>query len=273
MRKIGIIAGTGMYDPLEQLAQKGMEEKIIITPFGPTKCKVGKIFGNFVVIITRHGIGHSVPPHMINYRANIWALKDLGVEEIFATTAVGSCNPSMKPGHFVVCNQILDFTKNRVDSFFDGQGGLVAHVDFTNPYCSVLREKVMHCLKKLDFEFHATGCYVCTEGPRFETAAEVRMFAQLGGDVIGMTNMPEALLAREAEICYVNCSTVVNMGAGIQKEPLSHIQILNATKDNYKKMGEIITEYVRFKGKTKSTCNCHNALKEFGGFNKNLFVL
>ena len=145
MRKIAIIGGTGVYSP-EALA--GFEEKVIATPYGDALCKIGTLHGNQVVFITRHGVGHSVPPHKVNYRANIWALKSLGTEEIFATTAVGSLNKEMKAGHFVVCDQAIDFTKSRVNTFYDTPERGVAHVDFTNPYCQRLRAKVIKCLEK-----------------------------------------------------------------------------------------------------------------------------
>ena len=214
MRKIAIIGGTGVYSP-DALA--GFEEKVIATPYGDALCKIGTLHGNQVVFITRHGVGHSVPPHKVNYRANIWALKSLGTEEIFATTAVGSLNREMKAGHFVVCDQAIDFTKSRVNTFYDTP-------------CPRLRAKVIKCLEKTAIPFHKTGCYVCTEGPRFETAAEIKMFAMLGGDLVGMTNLPESVLAREAEMCYTNCSIVTNMAAGISPTPLSHSEVVATAK-------------------------------------------
>lgn len=269
MRKIAIIGGTGVQDPH---SLKNFETKIIQTPFGPTQCYVGEKYGNQVAFIARHGIGHTVPPHKINYRANIWALKSLGTEEIFATTAVGSLNVSMKPGHFIVCNQLLDFTKNRITTFYNGETRLVAHVDFTNPYCSRLREKVITCLKRLDLQFHSTGCYVCTEGPRFETAAEVRMFSMLGGDLVGMTNMPESFLAREAEMCYVNCSIVTNPAAGLSATSLSHAEVIDVVETSSKHMADLIDMFIAYNDKVTNTCNCAHSMAEFGGFKLNGFV-
>ena len=145
MRKIAIIGGTGIYSP-ETL--QCFEEKVIQTPYGAALCNIGTMCGNQVIFITRHGVGHKTAPHKVNYRANIWALKSLGTEEIFATTAVGSLNPDMEPGHFVVCDQVLDFTKSRINTFYDNPERGVAHVDFTNPYCPRLRDKVINCLYK-----------------------------------------------------------------------------------------------------------------------------
>lgn len=263
MRKIAIIGGTGIYNPE---ALSSLEELVINTPYGTAACKVGISAGNQVAFITRHGAGHKTAPHKINYRANIWALKSIGTEEIFATTAVGSLNSEMTAGHFVVCDNILDFTKNRINTFFDTPEKGVAHADFTMPYCQVLREKVIRCLKNTDIPFHDGGVYVCTEGPRFETAAEIKMFAMLGGDVVGMTNMPEAILAREAEMCYVNCSIVTNMAAGISKTPLSHSEVTDAMGMSIKNMNKVISEFVSFNGSVDSTCRCRNCMAEFGGF-------
>ena len=263
MRKIAVIGGTGVGDPK---TLKSFKKMIVQTPYGPTEVNMGKINGNQVIFIARHGVGHSVPPHKVNYRANIWALKSLGTEEIFATTAVGSLNPKMKAGHFVVCDQVLDFTKSRVNTFFYGDGKPVVHVDFTNPYCPVLREKVINILKDLKYTYHKTGCYVCAEGPRFETAAEIRMYAQMGGDLVGMTNMPESILAREAEMCYTNCSIVTNMGAGISKTPLSHSEVVEAMNESSKKMESIIMAFINYDKTSKTTCTCAEAIKEFGGF-------
>lgn len=263
MRKIAIIGGTGIYSP-EALA--GFEQKIIQTPYGPALCNIGTMAGNQVIFITRHGIGHKTPPHKVNYRANIWALKSLGTEEIFATTAVGSLNQEMKAGHFVVCDNVLDFTKSRINTFYDTPERGVVHVDFSYPYCPKLREKVIKCLAQTDITFHKTGTYVCTEGPRFESAAEIKMYAMLGGDVVGMTNMPESILAREAEMCYTNCSIVTNMAAGISPTPLSHMEVVEAMGKSIKNMEKLISAFIGYNGDVQTDCGCHEALKEFGGF-------
>ncbi|MEG0797552.1 MAG: S-methyl-5'-thioadenosine phosphorylase [Acidaminococcaceae bacterium] len=263
MRKIAIIGGTGIYNP-ETL--KAFTTQIITTPYGDTSCSVGEIANNQVCFITRHGLGHKTAPHKVNYRANIWALKSIGVEEIFATTAVGSLNPAMQAGHFVVCDQVLDFTKSRISTFYDTPERGVVHVDFTKPYCPRLREKVINCLQTTDIPFHQTGTYVTTEGPRFESAAEIKMFHLLGGDVVGMTNMPESILAREAEMCYTNVSIVTNMGAGISPTPLSHVEVVAAMTESIKKMELLINLFIQNNTNENTTCSCATALKEFGGF-------
>ena len=263
MRKIAIIGGTGIYSPE---ALQGFEEKVIDTPYGSALCNIGELAGNQVVFITRHGVGHKTAPHKVNYRANIWALKSLGTEEIFATTAVGSLNPEMKAGHFVVCSNVLDFTKSRINTFYDTPERGVVHVDFSYPYCPCVRERVIRCLEKLDIPFHKEGVYVATEGPRFESAAEIKAYAMLGGDLVGMTNMPECILAREAEMCYSTCSIVTNMAAGISPTPLSHMEVVEAMGKSINNMNKLIAAFINDNEPVAATCGCHTALKEFGGF-------
>lgn len=263
MRNIAIIGGTGIYNPE---ALSGFEEIVVNTPYGQVKVNKGQIAGNSVTFITRHGLGHKLPPHKVNYRANIWALKSLGVEEIFATTAVGSLNEEMRAGDFVVCDQLLDFTKSRANTFYDDENRGVAHVDFTNPYCPRLRSVVIDCLAMTGSAYHESGTYVCAEGPRFETAAEIRMYKILGGDLVGMTNAPESVLAREAEICYVNVSIVTNMAAGISPTPLSHSEVVAAMSVSITKMNSLITDFIEYQGEVDSSCTCAEAMKEFGGF-------
>ena len=263
MRKIAIIGGTGIYSPE---ALQGFEERIIATPYGQALCNIGELAGNQVIFITRHGVGHKTAPHKVNYRANIWALRSLGTEEIFATTAVGSLNPAMKAGHFVVCSNVLDFTKSRINTFYDTPERGVVHVDFSYPYCPCVRERVIRCLEKLDIPFHKEGVYVATEGPRFESAAEIKAYAMLGGDLVGMTNMPECILAREAEMCYSTCSIVTNMAAGISPTPLSHMEVVEAMGKSINNMNKLIAAFVNDNEPVVATCGCHTALKEFGGF-------
>ena len=263
MRKIAIIGGTGIYSPE---ALQGFAEKIIDTPYGQALCNIGEIAGNQVVFITRHGVGHKTAPHKVNYRANIWALKSLGTEEIFATTAVGSLNPEMKAGHFVVCSNVLDFTKSRINTFYDTPERGVVHVDFSYPYCPCVRERVIRCLEKLGIPFHKEGVYVATEGPRFESAAEIKAYAMLGGDLVGMTNMPECILAREAEMCYSTCSIVTNMAAGISPTPLSHMEVVEAMGKSITNMNKLIASFINDNEPVEASCGCHTALKEFGGF-------
>lgn len=260
--RLAVIGGTGVYDPsmLENVARIDVD-----TPFGPVSCQSGTMAGKSVVFIPRHGSRHSIPPHLINYRANIWALKKLGVGKIIATTAVGSLNQAMKPGDFVLADQFLDFTKNRIPTFYEGGERGVAHVDLTHPYCPCLRREMLVLARQHGLSAHESGCYVCTEGPRFETPAEIRAFAKLGGDVVGMTGVPEAVLAREAEICYATVSMVTNYAAGISRECLTHQEVLDTMKQNSANIRQLIVSTLAAT-ELDTDCDCNHALKEFGGF-------
>lgn len=229
-----IIGGTGVYDPklLENLRTEQVR-----TPYGAVSVQVGTYEGVEIGFMPRHGQGHSIAPHKINYRANIWALKSLGAANVLATAAVGSLNPEMRPGHFVIIDQFLDFTKFREHTFFEGGEEGVVHTDVTHPYCPTLRRALFDQAKNLGLPTHRSGVYVCTEGPRFETAAEIKAYRILGGDVVGMTNVPESVLAREAGICYATMCMVTNMGAGISENPLTHEEVVEIMAAN--------TEHVR----------------------------
>ncbi len=262
MNRLAIIGGTGVYTP-DMLSD--VRELQVSTPYGNMNCMLGTHGAKEVIFMTRHGNDHSIPPHRINYRANIYGLKKLGVKAIVATTAVGSLNPDMKPGEMVLCNQFLDFTKSRAHTFYDGAPLPVAHVDMTDPYCPVLRSLIQSEAQKLGLKMHPQGTYVCTEGPRFESAAEIRMFAQLGADVVGMTNVPECPLAREAEIAYATISMVTNFGAGISPTILTHQEVLDAmqnNKDNFRRLVEAIIE--SFDPEMDSPAL--HAMSEYGGF-------
>ena len=171
MINIAIIGGTGVYDPS---ILKNVYEDKMMTPYGEVTYKAGEYASKKVAFIPRHGSNHSIPPHLINYRANIWAIKKMGVTDIIATTAVGSLNEQMKPGDFVLVDQFLDFTKNRISTFYEGGEKGVVHLDVTEPYCPNLRSLIEVAARELNFSSHNGGVYVCTDGPRFETPAEVK---------------------------------------------------------------------------------------------------
>lgn len=264
MVRVAIIGGTGVYDPS---ILKNIYDEEIPTPYGQVKFKAGEYAGIEVAFIPRHGSTHAIPPHLINYRANIWAMKKIGVKRIIATTAVGSLNLEMKPGDFVLVDQFLDFTKGRINTFFDGGDRGVVHVDLTNPYCPSLREKLCKAAHEVDIAIHQKGTYVCTEGPRFETPAEINMFAKLGGDLVGMTNVPEVVLAREAEICYSTVSMVTNFAAGISNAPLTHAEVVETMRentDNIKKL--IMAAIIETSKDIDADCECQHAIGEYGGF-------
>ena len=260
--RLAVIGGTGVYDPR---MLSSLWEDTMSTPFGSVPYQVGRLEGQEVVFLSRHGAGHSIPPHLINYRANIYALKKLGVVAVLATTAVGSLRMEYKPGDFVAVDQFLDFTKNRVNTFFDGGRRGVVHVDVTQPYCPSLRAVLAESAQETGITLHSQGCYVCAEGPRFETPAEVRLFASFGGDVVGMTNIPEAVLAREAEMCYATISMVTNFAAGISPTILTHKEVVECMDRNIESFRKI-TMMICESFDTTLDCECRHAGKDFGGF-------
>ncbi len=198
--QIGIIGGTGLGEKL--LEEAGGEAVPIDTPFGAPSCEpiLAKWEGVDIAFISRHGPGHTLSPSAVPFRANIWALKKLGVQGIIASGATGSLRERIKPGHLVLCDQVIDRTFRRAGTFFDE--GLVAHVELADPFCPHLRRLLQEAGRSMGATVHDSGTYVCMEGPQFSTRAESHMNRQMGGDLIGMTCMPEAKLAREAEICY-----------------------------------------------------------------------
>lgn len=223
--RAAIIGGSGV-DVTALLG--GVQTRNVDTPFGGVEVEAGSYQGQEVGFLRRHGPGHSVPPHRINYRANVWALREIGVERVLTTAAVGSLREEMAPGHFVIVDQFLDFTKQRSSTFHEGGPEGVVHVDVTEPFCPQLRELLVSHGTSLDLAVHDGGVYVCAEGPRYETGAEIRAFAMLGGDVVGMTVVPEVVLARELGLCYANVASVTNVAAGLSDQPLSHEDVLRA---------------------------------------------
>ena len=262
MSKLAFIGGTGVYDP-EILTD--LHSEVIDTPFGKAKYESGKFGNKEIIFLARHGIHHTIPPHKINYRANIYALKMLDVKAVVSTTAVGSLNPDYKAGELVLVDQFIDMTKYREGTFFDGEHYGVAHLDMTQPYCETLRKAIIQAAKKEHITLHPYGTYICTEGPRFETTAEIRAYRQWGADVVGMTNVPECVLAREAEICYSTISMVTNFAAGISPTPLSHKEVIDCMDHNLESFKKIIT-ILASTYNPDVHCECQNAAKEFGGF-------
>src|ERR1700753_2281131 len=199
MNVLGVIGGSGLYD-IEGL--EGLQERRVETPYGPPSDVIveGKLGGARVLFLPRHGRGHVHPPHLLNYRANICALKLLGATHLVSISAVGSMKEEIVPGHLVVVDQFIDLTKRRASTFFDD--GLVAHVGFSDPVCPLLAAAPAGAAERAGAKVHRGGTYVCIEGPQFSTRAESNLYRSWGVDVIGMTAMPEAKLAREAELPY-----------------------------------------------------------------------
>lgn len=210
--KYAIIGGTGVYSAGSSASVKPLEMK---NAYGTALLDLVDADGIEVAFLARHGANHSVPPHRINYRSNIQALKDLGVEYCFATCAVGSLNEEFAPGEMVVLKDYLEFTKGREATFCDGTGTEVFHTGMHDPYCQMLRKALYRVAQEKNIRFSGDAVYVTAEGPRFETAAEIRFFQSLGGDVVGMTNYPEVALAKEAGLHYAAVGIITNWCTGV----------------------------------------------------------
>ena len=212
--RLAIIGGTG----LSKL--KGLEivrHQVVSTPYGEPSgpVTIGRMAGSDIVFLPRHGYNHRIPPHEVNYRANIWALKELGVEQIFAVAAVGGITEQMGPGVLCVPDQLIDYTWGRPSTFFEGNMESVTHVDFTYPYDESMRQMLLAAAREQDLAIVEGGTYAATQGPRLETAAEIRRLQRDGCHVVGMTGMPEAVLAREVDIRYASLNVVANWAAGM----------------------------------------------------------
>ncbi|MDX1489797.1 MAG: S-methyl-5'-thioinosine phosphorylase [Pseudohongiellaceae bacterium] len=228
---IAVIGGTGLSDP----ALLGSHEiKSILTPYADQEVQLYLVKRGSVPVIflPRHGREHSCAPHSINYRANIWALREIGVTKILAVNAVGGINENMGPGQIALPKQIIDYSWGREHSF--SQHGKVLHIDFTNPYSEPLRASLLAAASALGVSVWPHGVYACTQGPRLETAAEVQRIRRDGGDMIGMTGMPEAALARELDLDYASIAVSVNWAAGLGDEEItleSIVKVLNAAME------------------------------------------
>jgi 5'-methylthioadenosine phosphorylase len=241
--EIGIFGGTGIYD--SELLQESKEISID-TPYGKTSdsITIGDYKGRKVAFMPRHGKKHAIPPHMINFRANIWAFKELGVTRILAPSAVGSLKEEFKPGDFALPSQFLDFTKSRIGSF--SEDGRVIHISVAEPFCPELQEVVLQTAQSQNIKIHKNCTYVCIEGPRFSTKAESKFFRTTGADIIGMTLVPECQLAREAQICYVSISTITDYDIWAEK-PVTAKEVLETLSKNVeftKKMLAVLLEKI-----------------------------
>lgn len=221
---LAIIGGTGL-SQIEQL--QILSHQQIDTPFGATSAPLlrAELQGKPVIFLARHGNPHRIPPHKINYRANIWALKQAGVSEILAVAAVGGISPAMKPAVIAIPDQIIDYSYGREQSFFSDDLEHVTHIDFSFPYTEQLRQRLIAAAATANIEIITQATYACTQGPRLETAAEIKRLGQDGCDLVGMTGMPEAALARELGIDYANVSVVANWGAGILSTEITMAEI------------------------------------------------
>jgi len=255
---IGIIGGSGFYD-----LATGLKEIKVETPYGPPSDKIalGKIANKKVAFLPRHHKNHDIPPHKINYRANIYALKKLGVSRIITSHAAGSLQKKIKPGDFVILDQFIDRTKGRNDTFYDGQ--MVTHISSAFPYCPQLRELAIKIGTEMKLPLHEKGTVVIIQGPRFSTAAESLWFTKMDWDLVNMTEYPEVVLARELEICYCAIAIATDYDAGVVMEeklkPVSTKEIIESFGKNINKTKKLILKMVENWPK-QVNCSCQKAL-------------
>ncbi len=257
--EIGVFGGSGFYSFLENV-----EDFAIETPYGlpSDRVSIGDIGGRRVAFIPRHGGKHQYPPHKVNYRANLYAMKQLGVSQIIGPCASGSLQVDVKPGDFVLCDQFIDRTRGRADTFYDGP--ISTHVSAAHPYCSSIRSIAADLAKDIDVTVHETGTVVVVQGPRFSTKAESRWFSNQGWQVINMTQYPEAYLARELEICYLNISLITDWDVGLEDhpaiEPVTMDEVIKTFDENNVKLREFLFSLIP-KLPTERDCDCTRALQ------------
>jgi 5'-methylthioadenosine phosphorylase len=258
---IGVFGGSGFYS----LMEGALEQVSVQTPFGPPSdsIAIGRMGDVRVAFLPRHGPHHRIPPHTINYRANLWAMAQLGVTRLIAPTAAGSLQPHIKPGDFVVCDQFVDRTYAREQTFYDGPR--VVHISTAEPYCPELREHSIAVGRELGITIHERGTVVVIQGPRFSTRAESQWFSKQGWEVINMTQYPEAVLARELEMCYVNIALITDYDAGLEGghqgiRPVSVTEVVRVLNDNNERVRRLIERLLpRVHG--PRTCPCARALE------------
>lgn len=252
---LALIGGTGLRS---LAALEAATAESIVTRFGAATIMRGRLAGHDLVFLCRHGEQGATPPHRINYRANLAALVHAGVHAVIATTAVGGLTDAIPPGHFALADQFLDFTRSRTTTFFDESPAGPVHIDVSAPFCPRLRALLQAGALQYEIPLVETATYACAEGPRFETPAEIRMMKQLGADVVGMTLVPEVVLAREAGLCYANLSIVTNWAAGLGSAPLTHHEVTALMHQRQATLLQLLTECVaRYE---PSECACAQSL-------------
>ena len=257
--EFGVFGGSGFYRLLERA-----REVAVRTPYGAPSAKVSisPVAGRTVAFLPRHGAHHEFPPHAVPYRANVSAFKRLGVSRVLGPNAVGSLRPEMRPGDIVICDQLVNFTTGRKDTFYDGPE--TTHVGFADPYCPEMRAAAVRAARRLGLRFHETGTVVVIQGPRFSTRAESRFFGRQGWDVVNMTQFPEAVLAREMELCYLNLSLVTDYDAGLEGDPrvkpVSHEEVIKVFAENIGALRSLVLEVVKDLPEERG-CECGRALR------------
>jgi len=256
--EIGVFGGSGFYSLFTRA-----REVAVVTEYGSPSAPltVSRVGGRSVAFLPRHGVHHEFPPHMVPYRANVQALKKIGVTRVIGPCAVGSLVPEAEPGDLVFCDQFVNFTSGRKDTFYDGPE--TTHVSSADPYCPEMRKVGIEAAGRLGMKVHESGTVAVIQGPRFSTRAESRFFRSQGWQVINMTQYPEAILAREMELCYLNISLVTDYDAGLEGDPkakpVSHDEVIKVFNRNTEKLKALIREIVRTLP-AKRGCACGNSL-------------
>lgn len=243
MTTVAIIGGSGLTN-LQNL--KITRREVVRTPYGEPSGPVvfGQLSGKEVAFLPRHGPSHTIPPHQINYRANIWALKQIGVRRVIAVAAVGGITDHLQAGALVFPDQIIDYTYGRAHTFFDGESKKVTHVDFTHPYCMELRTVLIEAARRGGIAVTERGTYAATQGPRFETAGEISRLERDGADLVGMTGMPEAGLAREADLRYATIAVIANKAAGKEATEISLKEIEAYLEQGMEKVRRLLEQAI-----------------------------
>lgn len=258
--EIGIFGGSGFYSLLDNVQEVAIE-----TPYGAPsdKIAIAEIAGKRVAFLPRHGKQHQYPPHLINYRANLWAMKSLGVKQIIGPCAAGSLQAHIKPGEFVVIDQFVNRTWGRKDTFFEGP--ITRHLPAAEPYCSLMRKVAIASAKQLGITVHENGTVVVIQGPRFSTKSESREFSKNGWEVINMTQYPEGWLARELGICYVNIALITDYDVGLEGnpeiKPVTHEEVLKVFNTNNDKLRNLLFRMIE-NLTDDPDCSCREHLKE-----------
>jgi 5'-methylthioadenosine phosphorylase len=255
---IGVFGGSGFYSFLD-----GVEEVSVDTPYGSPSAPlaVGDVGGRTVAFMPRHGSKHELPPHRVPYRANLWAMKELGVKRIIGPCAAGSLQVEVKPGHFVICDQLVNQTSGRDDTFYDGPE--TTHIGFADPYCPEMRTVAIAQGRAQGIDLHDRGTVVAVQGPRFSTRAESAFYKNQGWEVINMTQYPESVLARELELCYLNISLITDYDVGVEGEnvePVSHELVVKVFEENNAKLRDLLFRIVP-ELPTERACPCASALQ------------
>ncbi len=256
--QIGVFGGSGFYKFGDEV-----QEIIVDTPYGEPSSPIfiATIEGKRVAFLPRHGVNHAYPPHMINYRANVWAMQQIGIKYLFGPCAAGSLQKNVQPGEFVICDSFVDRTMGRKDTFYDGP--ITTHISCANPYCPDLRALCIQAAKELNIPHHPTGTTVVINGPRFSSKAESKWFSKMGWEVINMSQYPENVLSRELEMCYVNISLITDYDCGMEGEiiPTATQEIMEVFNKNLANLQKLLFKVIKdIQLERTPSCSCGSTL-------------